>query len=57
MVEVGNKIYDSDVTIGNMYQALEPDIHDLETLKDNLYKLGVPFDIIDEVFTPENEWD
>lgn len=56
MIEIGNRIHDSDANIGNMYRSLQSDVHDLHALQWRMEREGINSDIIDDAISIYGRW-
>jgi len=56
MIEIGNRIYDSDADVGNMYRSLQDDVHDLDALRWRMNTEGISTDIVDDAIDMYGYW-
>ena len=56
MIEIGNRIYDSEANIGNMYRSLQSDVHDLRALQWRMEREGINSDIVDDAISIYGRW-
>lgn len=56
MIEIGNRIYDSDADVGDMYRSLQDDVYDLYALQWRMSLEGISADIVDDAIDVYGYW-